>query len=75
MGIRKTIMEKGTKIEREKEGMIVGRVRKGKERWRIVRVYVSDGIERILQVLEKWMEVDEEGVKMLIEGHAKTGKR
>jgi len=35
MGIRKTIMEKGTKIERG-GGMIVGRVRQGKERWRIV---------------------------------------
>lgn len=71
MGIKKIIMEKGTKIEREEEGhslMIVGRVRQGKERWRIVGIYVSEGIERALQVLEKWMEIGEEGVKTLIGG-------
>lgn len=37
MGIRKTIMEKRTKIEREEEGVIVGKVREGKERWRKMR--------------------------------------
>lgn len=76
MGIRKTIMEKGTKIEREEEGMIVGRVRQGKERWRKVGVYVSEGIERALQVLEKWTDIGEEGVKTLIGGdfNARTGR-
>lgn len=32
MGIKKEIMEKGTRIETEEEGIIVERVRNGKEK-------------------------------------------
>lgn len=43
-------MEKGTKIETEKEKIIIERIRIGKERWRIVEIYASrEEIERILE--------------------------
>lgn len=41
-------MEKGSKIETEKEGIIAGVVKIGKERWIVVGVYVNRGMERTL---------------------------
>lgn len=40
MGIKRETMEKETRMETEKEELVVGRVKRGKERWRIVRVYI-----------------------------------
>jgi len=40
MGIRRELLEKGREIMTENEGMIVGRVKLGKQRWRIVGVYI-----------------------------------
>lgn len=40
MGITKKIMEKGTKRESVKKEIMMGKVRNGKERWRIIKVYV-----------------------------------
>lgn len=46
MGIKKEIWERDTKIETEKEGFIVGRVRLGEEGWRVVGIYAREGGER-----------------------------
>lgn len=35
MGLRKELTEKGTKIETQEEGIIVGRIRQGKGVWNI----------------------------------------
>lgn len=45
MGIRKDILVKGGKINVETEGMVVGEIGQGKDKWRIIGVYVSKGIE------------------------------
>lgn len=68
MGIRRKLMAKVTKIGVEKEGMIVGWIKQGMERWRIVGIYVREGIENMLKGVEKWMEKKEEGVKILVGG-------
>jgi len=44
-------------------------VRVGEENWRIVGVYVGDGIQRTLQDLERWGEDKEEGRRTLIGGN------
>lgn len=36
MGIRREMMEKGTKMETEMEGLMVEMVKRGEEKWRIV---------------------------------------
>lgn len=38
MGIRRELLEKGTRIVREKKGVIVRRVRIRKKSWRVIRV-------------------------------------
>lgn len=53
MGIRKQIMEEGSKIETDREGIIASVVKVGKERWRVVGVYVNEGMERTLQYFEQ----------------------
>lgn len=75
MGIRREFFEKDFKIEVEREGIIMEKVRTGKERWRIIGLYVSGNIEGILQNLEKWMEDRESGIKTLIGGdfNVRTG--
>lgn len=64
-------MEKGTKIKIEREGMVIGRVRReverGLERWRIVGVYVNKDMERVLQEMESWVGDKECGVYTLME--------
>lgn len=76
MGIRKELMEKGKKIEIEREGMVIGRVKRGKERWRIVGVYVNKDIERMLQEVERSVGYKEYGVYTLVgrDFDARTGK-
>jgi len=75
MGIRKVILEKGKGIGIEREGMMVGRIRQKKESWRVVGVYVGEGLEKTLKGLEKWMEEKEEGVLTIVGGdfNARTG--
>lgn len=52
--IRKEIMEKGTKIESVNEGIMTGRVRNWKKKWRIIWVYAEKNrLEEKLQTLEK----------------------
>lgn len=38
MGIRKELLEKGTRIVEEKKGIIMRRVRIGKKSWRVIGV-------------------------------------
>lgn len=45
MGIRKELIDKEEEVEIEEEGLIIGSVRRGKERWRIIGVYVNRNIE------------------------------
>lgn len=59
MGIKKALVEKERRIEVEEEGMIVGDIRWGREKWRVVGIYVGDGIEEALQRIEKWDEKNE----------------
>lgn len=42
MGIRKKVMEEGSKMAVKEEGIMVEYVRQGRERWRIVGVYVNE---------------------------------
>lgn len=65
MGIRRELIEKGTRIEGKGESMI-GDGKQGRERWRIVRRYVGQGVEKILNGLQQWMEEKEEGVRTLV---------
>jgi len=76
MGIRRDLTEKGIKMEVKEEGIIVGEIRQGREKWKIVGVYASGGIERMLQKLEFWIEEKEEGIKTIVGGdfNARTGR-
>jgi len=62
MGIRKELLEEGSSIEVKEEGIMVGRVKNGGERWRIVGIYVGGDIEGTLQRLEQWVDEREIGV-------------
>ncbi|XP_067207866.1 golgin subfamily A member 6-like protein 22 [Linepithema humile] len=75
MGIKKEIMEKGKKIETEREGLIIRRIRKGKQKWRVVGVYVNQNMEEMLQSMEQWVGEKEMEVNTIIGGdfNARTG--
>lgn len=75
MGIKKEVIEKGGEEEREVEGLVVGRIRWGRESWRIIRVYVNGDMESKLEELRRWME-GKEGDEKIIGGdfNARTGK-
>lgn len=64
MGIKRETMEKETRMETEKEELMMGRIKRGKERWRIVRVSICKrDMERVLQDLEEWIGNREKGIK------------
>jgi len=77
MGIRKEWMEKGRGIEVEEEGIMVGRVKLGEQRWNIVGVYVRENIRETLKKLERWVEEKEKGVVSMIgeDFNARTGMK
>lgn len=62
MGIRKGSKEAGTEIKTSIEGFIEGSVEKDGLAWRIVGVYVREGIEK---ALEGWTGVREKGVTII----------
>ncbi|XP_067206638.1 uncharacterized protein [Linepithema humile] len=77
MGIKKELWEKGSRIEVKREGMIVGRVNTGREKWKVIGVYVEEGgVERTLQGIEEWIGEREGGVREIIGGdfNARTGR-
>jgi len=68
MGIKKE-MEKGKGVKIMREGMeVVGRVKMGKQRWRIMGVYINGNISEMLKELEEGMEEKEKGFFTLIGG-------
>lgn len=62
------MMGKKEKIRTEKEGIIEGIVRMRWERWRIIGVYVKEGIEQYLRKLERLMKEKREGDRIIIGG-------
>lgn len=76
MGIRKEIIEKGQEIRSGREGIMDGKVKVGRERWRIIGVYVQRNIEGVLKDMEEWTEEKEVGNRILISGefNARTGR-
>lgn len=76
IGIRKDLIEIGTEMVVEEKGLMIGYVRQGRERWRIIGVYVSGDIEQKLKKMERWMEDKTERVKTIIgkKFNAKTGE-
>lgn len=76
MGIRKELMEQGTELEVQGEGIVMGYVIQGREKWRIVGVDVSGDIERKLREVKRRMEDKGEGVKTILgnDFNARTGE-
>lgn len=76
MGIKERMMEEGKEIKMEKDGVIEGRIRIGREKWRIIGIYVKGSIDRYLRSMEKWMEEKREGEYVLAGGdfNARTGR-
>jgi len=78
MGIRREIVEGKEERKIKKEGIIEGEVsvRVGKEKWRIIRIYVKENTDEYLKIMKKWMEEKKEGEKVIIGGdfNARTGR-
>lgn len=53
MDIRRDLIEEGIEINVEDEGVVVEKIRRGSEKWRIIGVYVSKGVEVMSNSLEK----------------------
>lgn len=69
-------MERGTEMEIQEKRIVMRYVRRGREKWRIVGVYVSGDIEKKLREVEQWLEDKEKGVKIILGGdfNARTGE-
>lgn len=68
VGVRKELMRKESKINVEKEGIVVGEIGQGKDKWRIIGVYVNKGIETMARNVEGWIKRKEKERKILIGG-------
>jgi len=77
LGVRKEMVTREEKEWKEREGIMVKRVRVGGEWWRIVGVYINGGIEVKLEDLREWMEGKGEKIKTIVGGdfNARTGER
>lgn len=63
MGIRRELIDEGLNIETDREGLVIGRVKWGGERWRIIGVYTKkEEMKKTLGELERWAEEKEEEV-------------
>lgn len=67
IGIRIKLLEKGTKIKEEGEGIMMRKVRAERDRWRIVGVYIRrENWDEIMGKLGRWMETAEEEIRTII---------
>lgn len=56
MDIRRDLIEERIEINVEDKGVVVGEIRRGSEKWKIIGVYMSKGVEVISNSLEKWVD-------------------
>lgn len=69
MGIRKELIEREGEERKDKDGILVERIKWRREVWRVIGVsYVSDDIKEKLEVMKGWMEEKEKDVRTLIGG-------
>lgn len=68
MGIRKEMEEKEESHKKEVGEIIIGKVRYGKDSYRVIGIYVNEDTERKLEELDEWMEGKEEGMRTIIGG-------
>lgn len=76
MEIRKVLLEEEG-FEKDRERIMVEKIRKKTERWRIVRIYAKkEGLKGILKDLERWAEEREERMKTIVRGdfNARMGR-
>lgn len=76
IGIRRGIKQERIRKEKKEDGVIECIVKIGKERWRIVGVYINGDLEKKLEILEDQIERREKKIKTLIGGdfNARTGE-
>jgi len=76
MGIREELVDGEIKIEEGIEGTMMSEIRVGKERWRIIGVYISEGIENMTRKIERWTDKGEKNRKLMIGGdfNARVGE-
>lgn len=55
LGIRNEIRDQGAE-GKEREGIMIGNVKYGKESWRVIEVYINGDMDRKLEELREWME-------------------
>lgn len=56
------------KEKKREEGIMMGRIKHGKDSIRVVGVYINGDMERKLERLREWMEEKEEGVRTIFGG-------
>jgi len=75
MGVREELVEGEIKIEGGTEGAMMSEIRVSRERWRIIGVYVSEGVEKMMRKIERWTDKGEKKGRLIIGGdfNAKVG--
>jgi len=70
------MVEKKEDRKADIKGIIEGEVRVGKEKWRIIGIYMKGNIEEYLRIMEKWIKEKKEEDKVIIGGdfNARTGR-
>lgn len=66
MGFREGIKRIRDENVEKREEIMTEMFRLGRERWRLIGVYVNKNLDEKLEILREWMEEGEEGVKVLI---------
>ncbi|XP_020294895.1 golgin subfamily A member 6-like protein 2 [Pseudomyrmex gracilis] len=74
MGIRKELADTNDMSRTEKERIIEGRMRVGKAKWKIKRVYVKGNIDRYLENMENWMRIQKWKEHRIREGNVERKK-
>jgi len=76
MGVREELVEGKISFEEGAEGAMMSEISVGKERWRIVGVYVNEGIEKMRRKIERWTDKGVESRKLIIGGdfNARVGR-